>query len=386
MGKKHRNRNKKNGSLATFLFNPVDIVMLATGKHRDGIPVITETKDYTDEWLSKLKLFSEMTKTDTSIYKEVLDYAFKESSDFASTILEYLEPAFIAIPAYQDIEELIAPETETMSSYEHLLAKFTEALQLELRLEAAKRGIHVLIVPFMANSILTDDAPDVMPLSNEMKVGITLLAMKTACEEFLKGKHNLPGSSTVLPLEIDEDSEYHGYHDVSHNYENSTILTLHFNAASFVLAKESDGTVTSYEFTASMYSSDPDISEDEADEIDSFIETIFDNHTSADIIFIDSGIDTDGHEEEIILEHLEEIVEYSIPLFITEAINRGIHVIMAPRISENALIAMYENSYNTDAEVSTYSDKVMLSTYILEAIAKDFIKHNNYLPGSVTLI
>ena len=378
MGK--NKNNNKNGILAMHL-NPADIVLMSTGKTQNGFPVVTEYREMTERWLQDIQRFSaEMdSKDEYDIPEAFLDYAKNDAELFAEVILDMYKPRYLIMPAYQEIEVIMALSDEDYSRFTFLLTRFEETLHDSLFCEAESRGIHILLVPFISALYSKEDNEafdsDDDPIRKEMLI---LMLMRNESEAFIKANRNLSGTATVLDMEIYSENK-------KHNYQNSNLMIVHFHPEAFAYVKEIGKTTEYHIFLRSMYSSSDELSDKEMDQIDSYISDIFKEHQSADVLFIDPYIDMNEEEGEIPWDHLVEIVEYSVEVFVSEAISREMHVIILPYLDMNEILEPAIKPIKQLLPIKTVNRNEIYME-ILSEYCKTFIEENKYLPGIVTVM
>lgn len=378
MGKKRN--NNKNGILAIHL-NPVDIVLLDTGKTRDGNPVMTEVRKLTERWLNDIQHFSMImdSRDEDTAPKEFLDYANEEAELFAGFILDTYKPRYLTLPAYQEIETIMSPADESYSRFTFLLTTFGQTLHDMLFSEAEMREIHILLVPFVGELHTMEIDPTLNPAADPMAIiKYVLMFMRNESEGFLRNNRCLPGSATVL--DIDSDTA-----EKKHDYRNSDILVVHFHPDAFAYVKENGKVTECYTFLESMDSSTEELSDREIDEMESYIEDIFDNHPSCDVLCIEPDLSTDEKGGMIPCEHLEAIVDYSVESFIQEAISREMHVIVLPYLDMDEIMEETVEPIRKLLPIKT----VARNEIYMEILSKNcaaFLKENSYLPGIATIL
>ena len=366
MGKKRNNRKKE---ILTISFNPTDIVVIASGKNCIGIPDVKCT-GAAPIWLEAIRDFStkmESTYNDEGI-NDFIEFAAQESIGFVKHLLDLYRPGYIALPAKEELEELIYGDNDTVDGIMSLTFHFAEIMHQTFINMAQDRKIHFFIVPFSTEFASTMDKSKYSRMETNL---ISLLYITKAIDMFMLEHHRFIGSGTIIPwMPNGEDNA-----DV--DYNGKCIIAVHFSTDYFASIKESNGKTTYYDFSDRMHNDSPKVSDGEISDIESIISKIKSNLPDVGVMFMESELPAEGTPRGMNREHFEELSSYAIQNITAEAMTKGIYVIVLP---ESNRIAEFE----TDFPVETANDDEYIQ--LLSSRAERFLKKHPILPGIATIL
>ena len=366
MGKKRNNRKKE---ILTISFNPTDIVVLASGKNCIGIPDV-KCPGAAPIWLEAIRDFSTTMEStyDDEVIRDFMEFAVHESVGFVRQTLDLYRPGYIALPAREELEELIYGDNDTVDGVMSLTFHFAEIMHQTIINMAQDRKIHFFIVPFSTEFASTMDKSRMSQYEIRF---ISLFYITKAIDMFMLEHHSFIGSGTIIPwMPNGEDNA-----DV--DYNGKCIIAVHFSTEYFVAIKESHGKTTYYDFSDRMHNDSPKVSDGEISDIESIISKIKSNLPDEGVMFMESELPAEGTPRGMNREHFEELSSYAIQNITAEALTKGLYVIVLPgsnRIAES----------ETDFPMETANDDEHIQ--LLSSRAERFLKKHPILPGIATIL
>ena len=371
--KRKNRRILKADELAVFSFSPAEVILMSNDEDEDGSAIVTTVSEITDEWLDRIYHFSRMY--DKDIPEEFNEYAENEIRHFTNSLELHLEKVkYVALPVENELDVLMGVDYDNVDLFTYLLHVFATLLHKSITEMAINTGRHVLLIPYMGNML--DDVERSIENNNlpwSMLSKILLLINRRICRSFLETHSQIPGLATVIePVESDDGKT--GDEVDYRNYKR--ILAIHRSPQVLAATANSLGHNMMFSYPEMMNSNTCDLSEEEMDFIEKWIDDILDTYQTEDVLVIEENIDLDTEDPRIPSEHLAIISYFLKHILIMKSIESGMHVIMARTISRETSPAMDEFNSNTDE---------IMARRLLDYTAA-FLDTVAELPGLVTII